>query len=67
MPTDFDDDLTAQPGGGDVKGTNTAEYSVSDLAGAIKRAIEDGFGYVRLRGKYQAIVVLTPPGTAISR
>ena len=51
MPTDFDDDSMAQPGGGDVKGTNTAEYSVSDLAGAIKRAIEDGFGYVRLRGE----------------
>ena len=28
--------------------SNAAEFSVSDLAGAIKRALEDGFGYVRL-------------------
>jgi exodeoxyribonuclease VII large subunit len=31
--------------------TNAAEFSVSELAGAIKRTIEDGFGYVRLRGE----------------
>jgi exodeoxyribonuclease VII large subunit len=31
--------------------TNVAEFSVSELAGAIKRALEDGFGYVRLRGE----------------
>ncbi len=30
---------------------NTPEFSVSDLAGAIKRALEDGFGHVRLRGE----------------
>ncbi|MGH6814286.1 MAG: exodeoxyribonuclease VII large subunit, partial [Hyphomicrobiaceae bacterium] len=30
---------------------NVAEYTVSALAGAIKRALEDGFGYVRLRGE----------------
>ncbi len=30
---------------------NTPEYSVSELAGAIKRALEDGFGHVRLRGE----------------
>ncbi len=28
-----------------------AEFSVSELANAIKRALEDGFGYVRLRGE----------------
>ena len=27
------------------------EFTVSDLAGAIKRALEEGFGYVRLRGE----------------
>ena len=32
-------------------GANAAEYSVSELAGAIKRALEDGFGHVRLRGE----------------
>ena len=32
-------------------GANVAEYSVSELANAIKRTLEDGFGYVRLRGE----------------
>jgi exodeoxyribonuclease VII large subunit len=27
------------------------EFSVSELSGAIKRALEDGFGYVRLKGE----------------
>lgn len=31
--------------------SNAVEYSVSELSGAIKRALEDGFGYVRLRGE----------------
>ena len=30
---------------------NTPEFSVSELANAIKRALEDGFGHVRLRGE----------------
>ena len=33
------------------KAGNTPEFSVSELAGAIKRALEDGFGHVRLRGE----------------
>jgi exodeoxyribonuclease VII large subunit len=32
-------------------GSNAPEVTVSELAGAIKRALEDGFGYVRLRGE----------------
>lgn len=32
-------------------GVNIAEFSVSELAGAIKRALEDGFGFVRLKGE----------------
>ena len=32
-------------------GANVSEFTVSDLAGAIKRALEEGFGYVRLRGE----------------
>lgn len=32
-------------------GGNAPEFSVSELAGAIKRALEDGFGYVRLKGE----------------
>ncbi len=32
-------------------GANVAEFTVSELAGAIKRALEEGFGFVRLRGE----------------
>ncbi|MFN3625254.1 MAG: exodeoxyribonuclease VII large subunit [Hyphomicrobium sp.] len=32
-------------------GGNVAEYTVSELSGAIKRSLEEGFGYVRLRGE----------------
>jgi exodeoxyribonuclease VII large subunit len=32
-------------------GANQSEFTVSELAGAIKRALEEGFGYVRLRGE----------------
>lgn len=32
-------------------GANVAEYTVSELSGAIKRALEEGFGFVRLRGE----------------
>ena len=32
-------------------GANVAEFSVSDLSAAIKKALEDGFGFVRLRGE----------------
>jgi exodeoxyribonuclease VII large subunit len=31
--------------------TNAPEWSVSDLAGALKRTLEDAFGHVRLRGE----------------
>ncbi len=31
--------------------SNAPEMTVSELSGAIKRALEDGFGYVRLRGE----------------
>ena len=30
---------------------NIREYSVSELAGAVKRVIEDGFGFVRVKGE----------------
>ncbi len=32
-------------------GGNEPEFSVSELSGAIKRALEEGFGYVRLKGE----------------
>lgn len=31
--------------------TNTPEFSISELSTAIKRALEDGFGFVRLKGE----------------
>lgn len=30
---------------------NVVEYTVSELSGAVKRALEDGFGYIKLRGE----------------
>jgi exodeoxyribonuclease VII large subunit len=40
-----------QPLAQQAPGANVTEFTVSDLAGAIKRALEEGFGYVRLRGE----------------
>lgn len=38
--------------GSDGRGaSNVPEFSVTELSGAIKRALEDGFGFVRLRGE----------------
>jgi exodeoxyribonuclease VII large subunit len=34
---------------------NLAEYSVSEIAGAVKRAIEDQFGLVRVRGELSGV------------
>ncbi|MGQ0457841.1 MAG: exodeoxyribonuclease VII large subunit [Hyphomicrobium sp.] len=39
------------PSSTDRAGANAPEFSVSELSGAIKRALEDGFGYVRLKGE----------------
>jgi exodeoxyribonuclease VII large subunit len=42
----MDDLLSAAP-----PRTNIVEYTVSELSLALKRSIEDGFGYVRVRGE----------------
>jgi len=39
------------PPTGPKAGANVAEFTVSELSSAIKRALEEGFGYVRLRGE----------------
>ncbi|MDD9330176.1 MAG: exodeoxyribonuclease VII large subunit, partial [Bartonella sp.] len=31
--------------------TNVAEFSVSEIAGALKRMVEEKFGYIRVRGE----------------
>jgi len=35
----------------DAAPSNAPEWTVSELAGALKRTLEDSFGYVRLRGE----------------
>ena len=35
----------------DARASNAPEITVSELASALKRAIEDRFGYVRVRGE----------------
>jgi exodeoxyribonuclease VII large subunit len=35
----------------DARGSNAPEITVSELAGALRRAIEDRFGFVRVRGE----------------
>ena len=34
-----------------LEGLNVAEYTVSELAAALKRTLEDGYGYIRVRGE----------------
>jgi exodeoxyribonuclease VII large subunit len=41
----------AEPARNGRPGVNIAEFSVSELSAAIKRALEEGFGLVRLRGE----------------
>ena len=42
-PAELDDHPTTRP--------NVAEFTVSELSGALKRTIEDAYGYVRVRGE----------------
>jgi len=48
-------------------GANAPEMTVSELSGAIKRALEDGFGYVRLRARSRATAGRMPRVIATSR
>jgi len=44
--------MSDQITGGDSGGApNLPEYSVSEIAAAVKRTVEDNFGYVRIRGE----------------
>ncbi|MFT6663028.1 MAG: exodeoxyribonuclease VII large subunit, partial [Maricaulis maris] len=36
---------------------NIHEFTVSELAGSLKRTVEDAFGHVRLRGELGRVVV----------
>ena len=37
--------------------SNTPEYSVSELAGALKRTVEDAYGFVRVRGELGRVTI----------
>jgi exodeoxyribonuclease VII large subunit len=43
--------IMAEPGRSQRVGANVAEQTVSELSSAIKKSLEDGFGFVRLRGE----------------
>jgi exodeoxyribonuclease VII large subunit len=43
--------LASSPSSPANPGNNIAEFTVSELSNAVKRALEDGFGHVRLRGE----------------
>ncbi len=44
-------DINRQARASERSGANTPEFSVSELAGAVKRTLEQTYGYVRLRGE----------------
>ena len=41
-----------------AEGVNAKAYSVSELAFALKRTIEDAYGFVRLRGELSKVGVI---------
>ena len=51
----------------DARATNAPEITVSELANALKRAIEDRFGYVRVRGEISGYRGRIPPAMPIFR
>ena len=42
---------SAEPRDAKASRPNVAEFTVSELSGALKRTIEDAYGYVRVRGE----------------
>jgi exodeoxyribonuclease VII large subunit len=46
----------------DVTGKNTVEWSVSELSAALKRTVEDAYGYVRVRGEVSGFKGPSPSG-----
>ena len=37
---------------------NVAEFTVSELSAALKRTVEDAYGYVRVRGEVQEFALI---------
>jgi len=46
----------------DVAGKNTVEWSVSELSAALKRTVEDAYGFVRVRGEVSGFKGPSPSG-----
>ena len=46
---------------------NAPEWSVSDLSGALKRTLEDAFGFVRVRGEISGYRGRLAPAMSIFR
>jgi exonuclease VII large subunit len=44
---------------------NLPEFSVSEIAAALKRTVEDSFPFVRVRGEISGLKFI-PPATSIS-
>jgi exodeoxyribonuclease VII large subunit len=47
----WNESQSSEPQSSEPTRENVAEYSVSELAAALKRTLEDGYGYVRVRGE----------------
>ena len=41
--------------GGEPQQANALEYSVSEISSAVKRMVEEGFAYVRVRGELSGV------------
>ena len=55
MPQSPDDDFTAGLVAKDSVGDNAAALSVSEISAALKRVVEDRFGFVRIRGELSGV------------
>src|SRR6478672_12904191 len=46
----------------DVSRTNAVEWTVSELSAALKKTVEDAYGYVRVRGEVSGFKGASPSG-----
>ena len=46
----------------DAAAKNVVEWSVSELSAALKRTVEDAYGYVRVRGEVSGVKGASPAG-----
>src|SRR5258706_16337586 len=53
--SETDTDSVSLFSGGEPRTANLLEYSVSEISNAIKKMVEDGFAYVRVRGELSGV------------